>query len=185
MQGQGEASPNHLKALGAAYERAGEYGKASKVFEQLLEKGGNSLQNRGSLAHNLVLSGQFERALKEYQELVKAQPRNSEHHLRLSQIYRQLRRFREARESLREAEVLDPQSLEIKYNDVLLLETEGKTLEAVQALTKLLDATVKDSYSPREERNRAMFYEQLGMLYRTLEDYTKAGRSLSRHGRSR
>ena len=174
LEGQGEASPNHLKALGAAYERAGEHGKASKVFEQLLEKGGNSLQNRQSLAHNLVLSGQFERALKEYQELVKVQPRNSEHHLRLSQIYRELRRFREARESLRDAEVLDPQSLEIKYNDALLLEAEGKMPEAVQSLTKLLDSTAKDSYSPREERNRAMFHEQLGMLYRTLEDYAKA-----------
>ena len=174
LEGQGEASPNHLKALGTAYERAGEHGKASKVFEQLLEKGGDSLQNRRSLAHNLVLSGQFESALKEYQELVKARPRDSEHHLRLSQIYRELRRFREARGSLREAEVLDPQSLEIKYNDVLLLEAEDKTAEAVQALTKLLGSTAKDSYSPREERNRAMFYEQLGMLYRTLEDYPKA-----------
>ena len=174
LEDQGNASPNHLKALGTAYERAGEYGKASEVFERLLENRGDSLQNRRSLAHNLVLSGQFERALEEYQKLVKVQPRNSEHHLRLAQIYRDLRRFREARGSLREAEVLDPQSLEIKYNDVLLLEAEGKTPEAVQVLTKLLDATAKDSYTPREERNRAMFQEQLGMLHKTLEDYAKA-----------
>ena len=174
VKAAGAADRNHLTTLATAYERAGEYKKAAAVFQELLDQGDNPGPARRGLAHNLVLSGQYDRALKEYEILATTEPRNPENHLRLSQIYRELRRFDEARKSLQRAQELAPDSLEIKYNLVQLLEAEGSTDEAVEALSELLEATEKDEYSPREQGNRAMFLEQLGMLHRSREDTAEA-----------
>ena len=144
------------------------------MFQELLDQGDNPGPARRGLAHNLVLSGQYDRALKEYETLAATEPRNPENHLRLSQIYRELRRFDEARKSLQQAQLLAPDSLEIKYNLVQLLEAEGSTDEAVEALSELLEATKKDEYSPREQANRAMFLEQMGMLHRARDEPAEA-----------
>ena len=174
VKASGAADRNHLTTLATAYERAGEYKKAAAVFQELLDQGDNPMPARRGLAHNLVLSGQYDRALKEYEILAATEPRNPENNLRLSQIYRELRQFDEARRSLVRAQELAPDSLEIKYNLVQLLEAEGSTDEAVAAMSELLKATQKDEYSPREQRNRAMFFEQLGTLHRARDEPAEA-----------
>ena len=180
VKAAGAADRNHLTTLATAYERAGKYKKAAAVFQELLDQGDNPGAARRGLAHNLVLSGQYDRALKEYEILATTEPRNPEHHLRLSQIYRERRNFDKARESLQQAQRLAPDSLEIKYNLVQLLEAEGSTGEAVAALSELLQATKKEDYSPREQRNRAMFLEQLGTLHRADDEPAKAEKAFRR-----
>lgn len=170
----GRADRAQLMLLGDAYGRAGEHKKAAEILGRVVEQGGNTLPARRSLAHHLVLSGQYDAALEQYSLLVEAEPQNPENHLRLSQIYREKRRFQEARDSLRRAGELAPDSLEIKYNLVLLLEREGKPTEAIQALEQVLGDTAKEEYGPREKKNRALFYEQLGVLYRGQDEFDKA-----------
>ena len=174
VKAAGDANRNQLTALATAYEQAGEFRKAAEIFEDLIGRGDNPLPARRGLAHNLVLSGQYDKALEQYQLLVEADSRNPENHLRMSQIYREKRMYSEARESLLKAQQLAPDSLEIKYNLVQLLEAEGKTADATEAMLALLDATEKDEYSLQEKQNRAMFLEQLGILYRAREDFAKA-----------
>ena len=182
VKASGHADRNHLTTLATAYERAGEYKKAAAVFQELLDLGENPLPARKGLAHNLVLSEQYDKALKEYEILATTEPRNPENHLRLSQIYREQRRFDDARRSLLRAQELAPDSLEIKYNLVQLLEAEGSTEEAVDAMAELLEATAKDEYSPREQRNRAMFFEQLGSLHRARDAPAEAEKAFRAMG---
>ena len=174
VKASGTADRNHLTTLATAYERAGKHEKAAAVLQELVNRGENSVPARRGLAHNLVLSGEYDRALEEYKILAAAEPRNPENHLRLSQIYREQRRFEEARRSLQQARELAPDSLEIQYNLVQLLEAEGSTQAAVEALMDLLEATEKEQYSPREQRNRAMFLEQLGMMRRARGEIVEA-----------
>ena len=174
VRAAGDANRNQLTALATAYEQAGEFRKAAEIFEELIGRGDNPLPARRGLAHNLVLSGQYDKALEQYEILVDADPRNPENHLRISQIQRQKRMYSDARDSLLKAGQLAPDSLEIKYNLVQLLEAEGETADATEAMLALLDATEKDDYSPQEKQNRAMFLEQLGILYRAGEDFVKA-----------
>ena len=174
VKAAGDANPNQLTALATAYEQAGEFRKAAEIFEELIGEGDNALPARRGLAHNLVLTGQYDKALEQYKLLVVAEPKNPENHLRISQIYREKRSYSDARASLLRAQELAPDSLEIKYNLVQLLEAEGNIAEATEAMLVLLDATEKEDYSPQEKQNRAMFLEQLGILYRAGEDYAKA-----------
>ncbi len=174
---EGRADREELLLLGEAYERAGEHKKAAEIFAEVVEQGGNTLPARRSLASNLVLAGEYDAALENYQTLIEAEPQNPENYLRLSQIFREKRRFQEARESLRKAGELAPDSLEIKYNLVLLLEREGKSDEAIQAMEQLLADTAKDEYSPQERKNRTLFYEQLGVLQRAQDRFSEADKA--------
>src|SRR4029077_8006875 len=91
-----------------------------------------------------------------------------------SQIYRQQRKFDKAREAAQKGQEIDPNSLEIRYNEVSLLEAEGKTIEAIEAMKSILAATAKKTYHAGEKANRAILLERLGFLHRTAEQYPQA-----------
>ena len=175
VKAAGEADPRSLAALGGAYENVGRHREAAEVFGELLKRSsGNAIRMRRALANNLLLSGQFDDALTHYEELVEAEAGNPEHHLRLSQIQRQKRSFEQAWTHLKKAAELAPESLEIRYNGVLLFEAEGKTDEAIEGMERLVKETTKERYTARDRQNRAMFLEQLGTLYRREENVERA-----------
>jgi tetratricopeptide (TPR) repeat protein len=184
VRAQGIANRGQLSALGAAYERAGRHDEAAKIFAQVVEMGGNTTPARASLAHNLVLAGEIDRALEEFELLVKAEPENPEHYLRLSQIYRQKQDFESAWTNLRKAQEIAPQSLEVQYNTVLLLESQERTGEAIEAMQKLIQATEKsaEQYTARDRQNRALFFEQLGLLHRSQKGYAEARQAFTAMG---
>ena len=175
IKNSGEADVRSLAALGSAYENVGRHREAAEVFDELLKRSsGNAARIRRALANNLVLSGQYEAALTHYEDLIESEPSNPEHHLRLSQIYRQKRNFSRAKEHLEKAAELAPESMEIRYNNVLLFEAEGKTEEAIEGMEQLLEETEKERYTARDRQNRALFFEQLGSLHRRHENTARA-----------
>jgi tetratricopeptide (TPR) repeat protein len=170
----GQADQRALAGLAQAYEQAGEDAKAAEIYRALVDEGGsggNTLAARRALANSLLMAGRYDEALEQYQVLAGAEPQNPENHLRLSQIYREKRRFDDARASLQKASSLatGAMQLDIKYNLVMLLASEGKSDEAIEALGQLLKDTEKDSYSPAEKRMRANLYEQLGVMNRAQD----------------
>ena len=102
----------------------------------------------------------------------------------MSQIYRQQKKFDMARQSSDKAKAIDPDSLEIRYNEVTILESEGKVQDAVNTLKSILKDTEKKTYNPAEKGYRAMMLERLGLLYRNLEQYDQAVDALARSLRS-
>ncbi|MGC8792244.1 MAG: tetratricopeptide repeat protein, partial [Bryobacteraceae bacterium] len=126
------------------------------------------------LAEKLLLKGDYQEALKLYAELAEANPRDPQYPLRMSQIYRQQRDLKKAREAHERAQALDPSSLEVQYNEVNLLEAEGQTGQAIARLKQILDTTARSSYGPPERANRAMLLERLGLMYRANEQPKEA-----------
>ena len=168
----GQADQRALAGLAQAYEQAGENAKAAEIYRAFVDESGgrgNTLPARRAFANNLLMAGRLDEALEQYQILAGVEPDNAENHLRLSQIYREKRRFDDARESLRKAAEIAPEKmkLEVSYNLVLLLEEEGKSDEALAALEQLLKDTASDTYSAPEKRARVQLFEQLGALNRT------------------
>jgi tetratricopeptide (TPR) repeat protein len=169
-----------LFALGTAYEQAGDHEKAAEMLEKAQQQDRNNLEIRRALARNLLLNDQYDKALEQYQVLARNDPQDPQNFLRISQIHRQKRSFEQAHAFLDKASALAPSdTIEIPFNRVMLLEAEGKLPEAVGALQKLLDATVKPSaeYSARDRSNRAFFYEKLGMVERSRENYAAASKA--------
>jgi tetratricopeptide (TPR) repeat protein len=167
-------SPRALMALAASYEQVHEYGLAAGAYRRALALDPSRVEIKQALAQDLAISEQFDEALKLYQELATENPRDSQASLRMSQIYRQQRKFDLARQALNKASELNPDDLEIKYNESLLQEDEGKLSEAIVTLKQIIDTTAKKSYSKAERDYRAGMLERLGTLYRNLEQFDQA-----------
>lgn len=166
VRDSGQSGPRELAMLAEIYERVGRNDDAAELFEKVRVMGGDNSKLRASLARNWAASGQYDKALREYQKLSQEEPSNPDYQLRLSQLYRHKRRFKDAWEHIEKAIELAPDSLEIKYNSVLLYEAEGNSDAAVEELERLLSETDKDGYTQREKRNRSLFMEHLAILYR-------------------
>ncbi len=180
-----ERNPNlrTLTSLAAAYEQMREYALAAQTLRRALDvdPGGNPEIKR-ALAQNLMLSDQLPEALKLYEELAAADPKDAQSWLRISQIYRQQRNFPKAWQAAAKAKELASDNLEVSYNEVSLFEAEGRLSQAIDALKEILAGTSKRSYNAAERTNRVTLLERLGLLYRSsdrLEDAVAAFREIA------
>jgi tetratricopeptide (TPR) repeat protein len=163
-----------LTALASQYEQLRDYGLAAETLRKTLELAPGNLEVKKALAQNLLLAENVDEALKIYTQIAAEDKKDATAQLRISQIYRQKRDFEKARHAAKAALEVEPNSLEAKYNEVTLLEAEGKTAEATTALKTLLTSTVKRNYSAGERGNRIVLLERLGLMYRNSEQYTDA-----------
>ena len=170
----------YMSALADAYEQVGRFRDAAAAYKKIVAQGGNTLQARQRLAENLFLSKQFSQALEQYQALIGLDSNNSTYHIRISQIEGERGEFGKAWAS--RARRLDPESLQVQFNAIGLLEAEGKTEEAAEQTRKLLESTRKAEYAPNERRRRTALLERLGALQRELdssEDAVKTFREIA------
>ncbi len=163
-----------LTALAGIYEQLRDYKSAASTLAKALELSRDNPEIKRALAQNMMLSDKLDEAAKLYEELVADEEKDIQSHLRLSQIYRQQRKFEKARQAGERAKALAPDNIEILYNEVSILETEGKTPEAIGALKEILSLTEKRSYSAAEKNSRALLLERLGLLYRSAERFDDA-----------
>ena len=130
------------------------------------------------MAADLRRAQMFKEALQVYQDLVKDEPSDAESYLRMSNIYTQLRDFAKAREAEDKARAIEPNNLDVRYNEVTILESEGKTTEAIARLKEILDTTAKKNYSKDEKGNRIELLDRLWTLYRLNEQTEPAVETL-------
>ncbi|MBS1871619.1 MAG: tetratricopeptide repeat protein [Acidobacteria bacterium] len=164
-----------LTTLASTYEQMREYALAAETLKKAIEiSPANAAELKRALARDLMLSEQLDDALATYKALAAEDPKDPETQLRMSQIYRQKKDFAKAREASNKARELDPNSLEIRYNDVNLLESEGKNTEAIALLKEIVDSTAKRTYTASERGNRVVLLERLGTMYRANEQFPQA-----------
>lgn len=176
LQKVAEKSPNlrTLTSLAGAYEQMRDFKLAASTLRKAMGLAPDNANLKRALAENLVRSEDYDESLKLYEELVADEPKDVESLLRISQIYRQQKKYEKAREASDKAKKLAPDNLEVLYNEVGLFEAEGRQAEAIQTLKTVVDETAKKSYSASEKNNRAMLLERLGLLYRQNEQYPQA-----------
>lgn len=164
----GTSDRRHLDSLASAYEQAGRFRDAADALQRLVDQGGNSLQVRQRLADSLMRSRQFGHALEQFRALAGIDPQNPIYFLRISEIERQRRDFPKAWDALERARRLDSESVDVQLHAIGLLISEHKMEQAAEATEKLLDATRKAEYAPKEKERRAMLLGQLGTLQREM-----------------
>ena len=163
-----------LASLAAAYEQMKEYALAAETLKKAVDQNPGNAELERALAQDLLFSEQLDEALKIYEGLVADDPKDLQSELRISQVYRQKHDFAKARQAADKAKEMDGTNLEVQYNDVNLLEAEGKTPQAISTLKEILASSAKKSYNPAERSNRILLLERLGFLYRTNEQYGPA-----------
>jgi tetratricopeptide (TPR) repeat protein len=168
------------ETLATAYEQMKDYPLAAESLRKAISLAPDNADLKRELAQDLLLADQSDEALKLYQELASEDPKDVQSQLRISQIYRRQHQFDKARAAATKAREIDPTDLEVRYNDVEVLEAEGKLPEAITALNALLDSTEQKTYDPQHQRNRALLLDGLGNLYRTNEQYQQAADTYKR-----
>jgi tetratricopeptide (TPR) repeat protein len=169
-----DPNPRSLTSLANVYEQLKDYSLAAEMLRRALDQQPGNSELKHALAEDLLLSDHLDDALKLYQDAIAEDPKDIKAELRVSQIYRQKRDFAKAREAADKAKEIDPNDLEVQFNDVNLLESEGKIPDAIKTLKGILDATAKKSYSASEKSSRSFLLQSLGDLERTIEQYGAA-----------
>jgi len=171
-----EKSPSlrTLTALAGQYEQMREYGLAAETLRRTLEVAPDNAEVRRAYAQNLLMADQTDEALRQYQALAADDRKDWQSWLRISQIYRQQRNFDKAQEAGAKALEIEPTNLEVRYNQIGLLDAQGKTQEALSAMSSLVNSTTKRNYSAGEKSNRIVLLERLAGMYRAAEQYDKA-----------
>lgn len=163
-----------LTALAAAYEQLKDFKLAAETYRRAVDLNKDNADLRRAYGEALFKAEDFDTAKGVFEDLSKEDASDLLSVLRLSQIYRQQHNFAKADEYSKKAKQLDPNNLEIQYNDVSLLEAQGKTNEAIARLREILDGMPKKSDSIGERGNRVILLEKLGILYRISEQTANA-----------
>src|SRR6266404_449738 len=163
---EGGRSAKIYAALGTTYDQQKEYKKAIEAFRQALSMDKENLDAMRGLAQDLANDNQMDAALDEYRTIQDADPQDATAAMRVAEIYRRMGKFDLAMENLKKASALVQDSLEIPYNEALILEAQGKYDEAAQVLQKLVSRPLPADARASDKSNRALFLERLGNIYR-------------------
>src|ERR1700730_10553774 len=126
-------------------------------------------KNARTLAADLMYSDQLDAALQLFGHIAAEEPRDPMPPLNISRIYTAKNDIPKAREALAKAKALDPQNLDIRYQEVKILEKEGKSDQALTALKTVLDETARRTYSETDAHHRANLLDEYGILLRSKE----------------
>lgn len=177
------SDPRLLTNLAYSYEQVRDYGAAAGAYSRALELEPNNVAYRKALGQSYIRSQQYDKALDQFQIVIRADPQDGEAYLRLGQVYRFQHRYELARQNLDKALELFPDNLDVQYNRALLAEAEGKIAEAIDIIETILESTSKadaSTYTLQEAANRGIFLEKIGFLHRTQGDFTAAEETFRR-----
>ncbi len=171
---QKNPSPRALITLANNYESMREYSLAADAYKKAIELDPSRVELKQALAQELAMAGRYDEAIKTYQEMADSNQQDASPYLGMAQIYRDQKKLDLARQVLEKAKKLDPGNIEIRYDEVQLLQDEGRTSAAITGLKDILDQTARKEYDPQQLQLRVKMLDQLGGLYRTNQQYDEA-----------
>jgi tetratricopeptide (TPR) repeat protein len=166
-------SPTLYDLLGDAYTQTHDYPKAEDAYRKAVDLDPSELSHLKGLGQTLLSEEKYPEALSAYQKLADLLPDNPDTYLRIAQIYRELHQLDKAEENLLKARQYNPGNLEILYNEAMIYESQGRYEDAIRVLSDAVTG-VKAQSAPSRRRSLAILYQQLGMLYRDVQNYQAA-----------
>jgi tetratricopeptide (TPR) repeat protein len=167
-------NPRTLTALADQYEQLNDFKSAAEALRQAVQLAPEDPRIARSLAIDLMYSDQYDEALKLLAQLSAEDPRDYSLSLNMSKIYAAKHDLAKAREAWNKARAIDPTQPEVRYQEVKLLEAEGKPADAANAMKSLIDDTARRNYSEADARRRASLLEEYGILLRGSEKNQQA-----------
>ena len=169
-----DPNPRTLNALAQFYEQTKDWQNAAATWKQMIPLVQETGTLKRYLARDLLFSDKEDEALAAYREIAAEEPKDAQVQLRISEIYMQKKDFTQARAAFAKAKALDGANIEVAYDEVTLLEAEGKPVEAISALKALVDSSAKKQANEEDKRVRSKLLDRLGFLYRAQGQYPQA-----------
>src|SRR6185503_3489974 len=104
------------------YEQTEDFKSAAEARKKAMELAPDDGRNARTLAADLMYSDQLDAALQLFEHIAAQEPRDPMPPLNISRIYIARHDLAKAREALNKAKALDPQNLDIRYQEVKILE---------------------------------------------------------------
>lgn len=172
---QNSQSPSLFDLLGDAYSQVKDYAHAEEAYRRAVSLDPNEAVHHRGLGQVLMAQDKYSDALAEYQRLAELEPDDADVYLRLAQILRELKQLDRAEENLLKAREHAPGSIEIIYNEAMLYEAQGRFEDAIRVLSDAISGVKGQTTNlPSGRRTLAILYQQLGHLYREVQNYTAA-----------
>jgi tetratricopeptide (TPR) repeat protein len=169
------SSPTLFDLLGDAYTQIHDYVKAEAAYRQAVDLDPSEMSHLRGLGQTLLTEEKYPEALTVYQKLSDLMPDEPDNYLRMAQIYRELHQLDKAEENLLKARQYNPGSLEVLYNEAMIYESQGRYEDAIKVLSDAVTGIkAQSTVLPSRRRSLAVLYQQLGMLYRDVQNYQAA-----------
>lgn len=161
--------------LGDAYTQAHDYPKAEAAYRKAVDLDPSELSHLRGLAQTLLSEEKYPDALQAYQKLADLMPDDPDNYLRMALIYRELNQLDKAEENLLKAKQNNPGNLEILYNEAMIYEAEGRYDDAIRVVSDAVTGVkAQSTVLPQRRHYLSILYQQLGMLYRDVQNYQAA-----------
>ncbi len=173
---EGNRSPRMDFALGGILDQLKQPKKAAEAYQAAVDQDPENADSKRALAAALQASGQMDAAAKIYGQLVGSDPQDAQSLIREADVQRQQGHYEQALTSLKKAETLAPDSLELTYNEALVYDALGRFDDSIRALKSILATTAspKGTYEEGDRSNRALFLDRLGIADREAGKYDDA-----------
>ncbi len=171
-----ERTPKIDLALGAAYDQTKNPKLAIPAYQQALDLQPDNLDAQRGLAEDLLGTDQVGAALKIFEGITTQDPEDAHSFLRLAEVERMQGHLDKSQAALEHAKALDPDSVEVHYNEAMLDQAQGHLNQAATLLQQLADSTkhANEQYTPDEKNNRAIFLDRLAAVYRDQNKTSEA-----------
>ena len=155
-------------ALGGTLDQLHKPKEAAQAYQRAIDDDSDNLDARRGLANALLTDGQLDAARDQLQQIIAAEPQDAQSYIRLSEVQRRKGNYDQALTTIKKAEALVPDSLELNYNEALIYDSLGRYNDAEQVLKAALAGPAKydANATDGDKNNRGLFLERLGNLYR-------------------
>jgi tetratricopeptide (TPR) repeat protein len=161
--------------LGDAYTQTHNYPKAEAAYRKAADLDPSEVNHLRGLAQTLLTEEKYPDALVAYQKLTDLMPDDADNYVHMAEIYRQLHQLDKAEENLAKAQQYDRGSLNVQYNQAMIYEAQGRYDEAIRVISDAITGVkAQSAVIPSRQRQLAILYQQLGMLYRDVQNYSAA-----------
>src|SRR5260370_35230365 len=118
-------------ALGTTYEQRKDYKNAIDAYKKAIQLDRDNLDAIRGLAQNLLNDGQADAALDQYKVIADANPEDPQTYVRIAEIYRTQGKFDLALDSLKKADTMVHDSVQLPYNMPAIFQAQRRYDEAV------------------------------------------------------
>ena len=168
-------TPRLWDLYGDAYTQIHDTASAEQAYRKAVEAQPGEINHRRGLAQALLNEEKYSEALDQYKRLAEMDSEDPNNYLRQAEIYRQLKQYDKAEQSVLLAKQRAPGNLEVIYYESSIYQAQGRFDDAIRVLSDAVAAVKAQSeFTPSRRRTLAILYQQLGQLYREVSNYEAA-----------
>lgn len=152
--------PRNVVMLAQFYDQAKDYAHGADTWQQAVKLTNGNAKVLRAYAADSYAAGRFDDALKALQELAVTDPKDEKLQMQIAELLRNRHDYDGAAAALAKAKAIS-NGPTVRFAEAELLNTQGKSAEAITAMQSLLNETKKDKYTDEERGNRLEMLDRL------------------------